>query len=88
MTPLDTNYFKVDIQYIQKSQLLVVAKSPEEAIEMVKNNVNDGTEGFQIHGAVELTEDEKMWVLKNMQGLDNDDYTPVSDDTSKERIIN
>lgn len=82
---LDTNYFKVDIEYTQKSQLLVVAKSADEAMDMVKNNVNEDTEGFKVHGAVELTDEEKEWVLKNMQG-ENDE--PVSDDTSAERVLN
>lgn len=87
MTVLDTNYFKVDVQYLQKSQLLVVAKSPEEAIEMVKGNINEDTEQFQVNGAVELTDDEKMWVVKNMQGLEAPADEP-SGEVSDTRTLN
>lgn len=67
LNPIETNYWKVDIQYLQKSQLLVVAKTAEDAIDMVGKNIAEGTEQFQINGATELTDEEKMWVLKNMQ---------------------
>lgn len=66
MTVETANYFKVDIKYIQKSQLLVQATSTDEAVDMVKKNVNEDTEGFEVLGAVELTDEEKEWVLKNM----------------------
>lgn len=90
MTVLDSNYFKVDIQYLQKSQLLVVAKTAEEAVDMVKKNVNEDAEQFQVNGAVELTDDEKLWVLKNMQGIEEvgTDVAEPSGEVADTRTLN
>lgn len=66
---VETNYFKVDIEYIQKSSLLVAAKGLDEAKNIVAGNIADGIEGFKITDARELTDDEKAEVLARMQGL-------------------
>lgn len=80
---IDANYWKVDIQYLQKSQLLVVAKSADEALDMVKKNIAEGTEQFAATNAVELTDEEKEWVLKNMQGLSDE-----TEETSDGKVLN
>ena len=80
MSALENNYFKVDIEYLQKSQLLVAAKDADAAIELVKANILDTTEGFKVNGVAELTEEEKLWVIKNMMGQD--------DEEAEERTIN
>jgi hypothetical protein len=73
---LDTNYWKVDIEYLQESQLLVAAKSPDEAIKMVESNILDTTKGFKVNGVSELTEEEKTWVIKNMSGQTDEPEFP------------
>lgn len=83
----ETNYWKVDISYLQKSQLLVAAKSADEALEMVKANVADGTEQFAVGAVVELTDEEKEWVLKNMQGLNAETDEP-SGEVADVRTLN
>ena len=81
MSALENNYFKVDIEYLQKSQLLVAAKDADAAIELVKANILDTTEGFKVNGVAELTEEEKLWVIKNMMGQDDEEE-------AEERTIN
>lgn len=66
---VETNYFKVDIQYLQKSSLLVAAKSLDEAQTIVKNNIADGIEQFEIVDARELDDTEKAEVIARMTGL-------------------
>lgn len=73
MSILENNYFKVDIEYLQKSQLLVAAKDADAAVEMVKANILDTTEGFKVNGVAELSDEEKQWVIKNMMGLGDDE---------------
>jgi hypothetical protein len=77
---VETNYFKVDVEYLQRSQLLVVAKSAENAAELVQENVLDTTEGFKILGVSELSDEEKAVVIKSMMGLPEDDEDVASAD--------
>lgn len=76
---IETNYFKVDVQYLQKSQLLVAAKSSDDAVKMVNENVTEGTEQFAVTGVAELTDEEKKWVLQNMQGIADEPSGEVTD---------
>lgn len=84
---IETNYFKVDVQYLQKSQLLVAAKTSDEAVEMVKSNVTEGTENFAVTGVAELTDEEKKWVLQNMQGIADENEEP-SGEVQDTRTLN
>lgn len=84
MSILEQEYYKVDIQYLQKSQLLVVAKSPDEAKTMVSNNIQEGTELFEITAVNVLSDEEKEWVLKNMQGIED----PVENEIQDTRTLN
>jgi hypothetical protein len=72
---IDTNYYKVSVQYIQHTELLVAAKTEDEAIEMVKSNVLPETEGFKINGVSGLSEDEQKIVIANLMGLNNEEET-------------
>jgi hypothetical protein len=79
---LETNYYKVAVEYLQESELLVSAKTPDEAVKMVESNVLDTTKGFKINGVSELTEDEKKWVIQSMTG------EPDEEENSDGRTIN
>jgi hypothetical protein len=70
---IDTNYYKVSVQYIQHTELLVAAKTEDEAIEMVKSNVLPETEGFKINGVSGLSEDEQKIVIANLMGLNTEE---------------
>jgi hypothetical protein len=85
---LETNYYKVDIEYLQESQLLVAAKNEDEAVKMVESNILDTTKGFKINGVSELTEDEKKWVIQNMSGTDEDGEATLPEDHSGTRTLN
>jgi hypothetical protein len=80
---IEQNYWKVDVEYLQRSQLLVVAKDAKTAEEMVKENVLDTTEGFKVIGVSELSDEEKTYVIKSMQGLPEDET-----EISTERTLN
>lgn len=62
-------YFKVNVQYLQVSDLLVVADTAEDAKKMVADNVLEGTQGFQINSVGPLTDEEKEQVIKSIQGM-------------------
>ena len=82
MSIVETNYFKVDIEYIQKSSLLVSARGLDEAKTIVINNVEDNVQGFKIVEARELDDTEKAAVLARMQGQ------PVEDEAEPARTLN
>lgn len=63
------NYYKVSVQYLQKSDVLVAAESPENATELIAQNVIDGTEQFSVLGVSELNEEEKVWLTRQMMGM-------------------
>lgn len=70
MNIVDNNFWKVDIQYLQMSQLLVAAPTEEAAKEMVTANVLEGTEGFQINSVTPLSDAEKQHLLNKLQNPD------------------
>lgn len=76
---IETNYYKVNVQYTQHTQLLVAAKTEEQAIEMVKANVLPETEGFQINGVDVLTEEEQKAVLANLMGVSQEPVEEVAE---------
>jgi hypothetical protein len=78
LTDTPINYFKVDVEYIQESQLLVAAEDAEKAKALVQENVLETTKGFKINGVTELSDEEKLWVVKNMQG-DDEASTPMNE---------
>jgi len=78
---LETNYFKVDIEYLQESQLLVAAKNSDEAVKMVESNILETTKGFKVNGVSELTEEEKRWVIQSMSD-------ETEDETSEGKVLN
>lgn len=63
------NYYKVAVQYLQKSDVLVAAESPENAAELVSSQVVEGTEQFSVLGVSELNDEEKVWLTRQMMGL-------------------
>jgi hypothetical protein len=85
---LEQNYFKVDIEYLQESQLLVVAKDEEAAVQMVKDNILETTKGFKVNGVSELSDEEKEWIIKNMAAGQLEATTEDEPQPMPERTLN
>lgn len=81
------NYYKVSVQYMQKSDVLVAAESPENAAELITENVIDGTEQFSVLGVAELNDEEKVWLTRQMMGMPEEVAEP-SGEVQDTKVLN
>lgn len=69
-------FYKADVQYTQKSELVVAADSEERVREMVNESIIPGTEGFQINSITVLDDDEleavQQYLEQQGQSYDED----------------
>jgi hypothetical protein len=84
-----SNFYKVSIQYLQKSDVLVAAQSEENAAELVTGNIVEGTEQFAVLAVAPLTDEEKQYVINQMTGLaPSDEIAEPSGEVQDTRTLN
>jgi hypothetical protein len=66
----ESNYYRVDLEYTQRTSLLIAAETPAEAEALVVDSIDKNVRGFKILKTEEITEEEKDEILEgiNQQG--------------------
>lgn len=60
-------YFQVDVSFKTKRSLIVEAKDYAEAEKVVRESVVEGVEGFSVDHITELTREEAMGIVSEIQ---------------------
>lgn len=58
-----SRYYRIDLEYVQRTSLLVAATSPDEANDMVAESIDPTVRGFQIIATTEISEEDKDKML-------------------------